>query len=147
MLAHLLRKIISLMLRFPEKTEYKAFFEELYAIYCEGVRYQKDQRLTAGRGQRVALLQEKICRLCVEAGQAVSKELPDDRQRFLRLQNELIECLDNLFVFVEHPEVAATNNCSEQQARSEAQGARRPVRARPRGEPSDVRSSPVCWGH
>ena len=119
--AHLLRKIISLMLRFPEKAEYRAFFEELYAIYGEGVRYQKDQRLTAGRGQRVALLQEKIRRLCVEAGQAVSKELPDDRQRFLRLQNELIECLDNLFVFVEHPEVAATNNCSEQQARSEAQ--------------------------
>jgi hypothetical protein len=119
--AHLLRKIISLMLRFPEKAEYRAFFEELYAIYCEGVRYQKDQRLTAGRGQRVALLQEKIRQLCVEAGQAVSKELPDDRQRFLRLQNELMECLDNLFVFVEHPEVAATNNCSEQQARNEAQ--------------------------
>jgi hypothetical protein len=32
-----------------------------------------------------------------------------------------MECLDNLFVFVEHPEVAATNNCSEQQARNEAQ--------------------------
>ena len=109
------------MLRFPEKAEYRAFFEELYAIYCEGVRYQKDQRLTAGRGQRVAFLQEKIRQLCVEAGQAVSKELPDDRQRFLLLQNELMECLDNLFVFVEHPEVAATNNCSEQQARNEAQ--------------------------
>ena len=30
-------------------------------------------------------------------------------------------CLDNLFVFVEHPEVEATNNRSEQQARNEAQ--------------------------
>jgi len=119
--AHLLRKIISLMLRFPETGEYRAFFEELYAIYREGVRYQKDQRLTAGRSQRVALLQEKIRRLCVEAGHAVPKELPDDRQRFLRLQNELVECLDNLFVFVEHPQVEATNNRSEQQARNEAQ--------------------------
>ncbi len=119
--AHLLRKIISLMLRFPETAEYRAFFEELYAIYREGVRYQKDQRLTAGRSQRVALLQEKIRRLCVEAGHAVPKELPDDRQRFLRLQNELVECLDNLFVFVQHPQVEATNNRSEQQARNEAQ--------------------------
>ena len=119
--AHLLRKIISLMLRFSEKAEYRTFFERLYAIYREGVCYQKDQRLTTGRGWRVRLLQEKIRRLCVEAGQAVSKELPDDRQRFLRLQNELLECLDNLFVFVEHPEVEATNNCSEQQARNEAQ--------------------------
>lgn len=119
--AHLLRKIISLMLRFPQKAEYRTFFEELYAIYREGVRYQKDQRLTTGRAQRVAMLQEKIRRLCVEAGQVVSKDLPDDRQRFLRLQNELTACLDNLFVFVEHPEVEATNNRSEQQARPEAQ--------------------------
>ena len=119
--AHLLRKIISLMLRFPQKAEYRAFFEQLYAIYREGVCYQKDQRLTTGRAQRVTLLQEKIRRLCVEAPQAVSKELPDDRQRFLRLQNELIDCLDNLFVFVEHPQVEATNNRSEQQARNEAQ--------------------------
>ena len=37
------------------------------------------------------------------------------------MQNELIECLDNLFVFVEHPQVEATNNRSEQQARNEAQ--------------------------
>ncbi len=99
----------------------RVFFEELYSIYREGVSYQQDQRLTAGRIPRVALLQEKIRRLCVEAGQAVSKELPDDRQRFLRLQNELIEGLGNLFVFVERPEVEATNNRSEQQARNEAQ--------------------------
>jgi transposase len=119
--AHLLRKIISLMLRFPEKPEYRAFFERLYAIYRQGVRYQKDQRLTTGRSQRVTLLQKKMRLLCIEAPQAVSKELPDDCQRFLRLQNELIECLDNLFVFVEHPQVEATNNRSEQQARNEAQ--------------------------
>ena len=146
--AHLLRKIISLMLRFPEKAEYRAFFEELYAIYGEGVRYQKDQRLTAGRGQRVALLQEKIRRLCVEAGQAVSKELPDDRQRFLRLQNELIECLDNLFVFVEKH-----RGCGNEQLLGTAgpqrgpSAPRRPARAEPRGEPSaTLRLSPVCWG-
>jgi len=119
--AHLLRKIIGLMLRFPEKSEYRAFFERLYAIYREGVRYQKDRRLTTGRKRRARRLEAKIRRLCVDAGQTVSKDLPDDRQRFLRLQNELMECLDNLFVFVKHPEVDATNNRSEQQARAEAQ--------------------------
>ena len=47
--------------------------------------------------------------------------MPDDQQRFLKLQNELLSCLDNLFVFVEHPEVEATNNRSERQARGQAQ--------------------------
>jgi transposase len=119
--AHLLRKIIGPMLKFPAKAEYRIFFERLYAIYRAGTRCQKDQRLTTGRSWRAKLLQEKVRRLCVEAGQTASKNLPDDRRRFLRLQNELLDCLDDLFVFVEHPEVAATNNGSEQQARPESQ--------------------------
>ena len=119
--AHLLRKIISLMLRFPEKPEYHAFFEELYAIYGEGVRCQKDRRLSASRSERVVWLQDRICRLYTRTDRIVWKEMPDDQQRFLKLQNELLSCLDNLFVFVEHPEVEATNNRSERQARGQAQ--------------------------
>jgi transposase len=52
--AHLLRKIICLMLRFPEKTEYRVFFEQLYAIYRDAVESQKappgalDRSLRAG---------------------------------------------------------------------------------------------------
>jgi transposase len=119
--AHFLRKIISLMLRFPEKPEYHAFFEELYAIYGEGVRCQKDRRLGASRSERVVRLQDRIRRLCTRTDRIVWKEMPDDQQRFLKLQNELLSCLDNLFVFVEHPEVEATNNRSERQARGQAQ--------------------------
>ncbi|MDJ0591217.1 MAG: hypothetical protein QNJ72_14675, partial [Pleurocapsa sp. MO_226.B13] len=40
---------------------------------------------------------------------------------FIRLQNELIKGLDSLFVFVEHPEVEATNNRSERNVRREAE--------------------------
>jgi hypothetical protein len=119
--AHLLRKIISLMLRFPEKPEYHAFFEELYAIYGEGVRCQKDRRLSASRSERVVRLQDRIRRLCSRTDRIVWKEMPDDQQRFFKLQNELLSCLDNLFVFVAHPEVEATNNRSERQARGQAQ--------------------------
>lgn len=119
--AHLLRKIISLMLRFPEKPEYHAFFEELYAIYGEGVRCQKDRRLSASRSERVVRLPDRIRRLCTRTDRIVWKEMPDEQQRFLKLQNELLSCLDNLFVFVEHPEVEATNNRSERQARGQAQ--------------------------
>ena len=38
----------------------------------------------------------------------------------MRLQNELVDHVEKLFVFVLHPEVEATNNRSERQARSEA---------------------------
>jgi len=38
----------------------------------------------------------------------------------VRLQNELVDHAEKLFVFVLHPEVEATNNRSERQARSEA---------------------------
>ena len=40
---------------------------------------------------------------------------------FIRLQNELMDNPDCLFVFVEHPTVEATNNRSERNARREAE--------------------------
>jgi len=52
-----------------------------------------------------------------------SARLKSDDAKFVRLQNELVDNLENLFVFVLfvlHPEVEATNNRSERQARSEA---------------------------
>jgi len=119
--AHLLRKIISLMLRFPAKAHYRLFFEQLYAIYRDAVESQKAPSWTLDRGLRVAWLQRRIRALCVRAGEKPSQEMPEDEQRFVKLQNELVDCLDNLFVFVEHPEVEATNNVSEQGLRGEAQ--------------------------
>ena len=47
--------------------------------------------------------------------------MPNDQGRFLKLQNELLSCLVDLFVFVEHPEVEATNNRFERQVRRQAQ--------------------------
>jgi transposase len=119
--AHLLRKIISLMLRFPEKMEYRHFFEQLYAIYRKAVESQKTPPGTLDRSLRAAWLQRRIRELCVRAGEKPSKAMPDDEQRFVKLQNELVGCIENLFVFVEHPEAQATNNASEQGLRGEAQ--------------------------
>lgn len=119
--AHLLRKIIGLMLRFPEQAEYRIFFEQLYAIYLKAVESQKGPSRTLDRTQRAAWLRGKIRDLCVRAGERASQEMPDDEQRFVKLHNELVDCIDNLFVFVEHPEVEATNNVSEQGLRGEAQ--------------------------
>jgi transposase len=50
--AHLLRKSIKLMLQYPNELCYREFFEKLYAIYQQGVRWQKDQRLSVGRPQK-----------------------------------------------------------------------------------------------
>ena len=119
--AHLLRKIISLMLRFPEKAEYRLFFAQLYAIYLDAVHSQKARPGTLDRSLRAAWLRKRIRALCLRAGEKPSNAMPDDEQRFVKLQNELLDCLDNLFVFVEHPEAEATNNASEQGRRGAAQ--------------------------
>ena len=52
---------------------------------------------------------------------------PADDAKFVRLQNELAEHAEKLFVFVLHPEVEATNNRSERAARTSktASGAKR----------------------
>ena len=46
--------------------------------------------------------------------------MPGHEQTFIRLQNELVNGLASLFVFVEHPQVEATNNRSERNVRKEA---------------------------
>ena len=47
--------------------------------------------------------------------------MPDHEATFIRLQNELVDNLACLFVFVEHPEVEPTNNRSERNVRREAE--------------------------
>jgi len=120
--AHLLRKAIKLMLQQPSVDEYKTFLDELYRIYQQAVRWQKDQRLSTGRGAKVEHLQASIRKLCHRAGTAIDKEtMPVHEQTFIRLQNELIKGLDALFVFVIHPQVEPTNNRSERNIRREAE--------------------------
>ena len=120
--AHLLRKAIKLMLQHPTEDEYKRFLDELYRIYQQAVRWQKDQRLSTGRAEKVERLQARIQRLCNRAGTAIDKAaMPVSEQTFIRLQNELVNSLDALFVFVIHPQVEPTNNRSERNVRREAE--------------------------
>jgi len=55
-------------------------------------------------------------------GETIEKNVtPECEATFIRLQNELVNNLDRLFVFVEHPEVESTNNRSERNVRREAE--------------------------
>ena len=119
--AHLLRKAIKLMLQHPAEVSYKLFLDELYEIYQQAVRWQKDRRLTVGRAEKVIVLQDRICELCTSAAVELdAATMTAHEQTFIRLQKELIRGLDALFVFVAHPQVEATNNRSERNVRHEA---------------------------
>lgn len=120
--AHLLRKAIKLMLQHPEETAYKTFLDGLYGIYQQAVRWQKDQRLSVGRSEKVKLLQSRLRKLCTGARTPIDSEtMAAHQQAFIRLQNELIKGIDALFVFVVHPQVEPTNNRSERNVRREAE--------------------------
>ena len=58
--------------------------------------------------------------ICRRYGETLNDAAPVDDAKFVLLQNELVNHAENLFVFVLHPEVEATNNRSERQARAEA---------------------------
>lgn len=119
--AHLLRKAIKLMLQHPDEAAYKRFLDDLYAIYQQAIRWQKDQRLTVGRAEKIIALQDRICELCALADKKIDSDtMSVHEQTFIRLQKELIRGLDDLFVFVAHPEVEPTNNRSERNVRPEA---------------------------
>lgn len=119
--AHLLRKAIKLMLQHPDEAAYKLFLDELYAIYQQAIRWQKDQRLTVGRAEKIILLQDRICELCGLSDREIDSDtMSAHEQSFIRLQKELIRGLDALFIFVAHPEVEPTNNRSERNVRHEA---------------------------
>ena len=120
--AHLIRKAIKLALMHPENKEYATFLDELCDIYHRAVRYRNDGRLRTGRATKARELEEAIRSLCTRHGETIEKNVTPDREAtFIRLQNELVNNLDGLFVFVEHPEVEPTNNRSERNVRREAE--------------------------
>jgi transposase len=120
--AHLIRKSIKLALMHPEDKEYATFLDELCEIYHRAVRYQKDGRLRAGRATKARELEESVRLLCTRHGWTIEKNVtPECEATFIRLQNELFNNLDRLFVFVERPEVEPTNNRSERNVRGEAE--------------------------
>ena len=120
--AHLLCKAIKLALQHPDEKQYAKFLDELCAIYGQAVRYREDRRLTVGRREKVWELQESIRSLCTRHGETIDENAMSDHEAtFIRLQNELVDNLACLFVFVEHPEVEPTNNRSERTVRREAE--------------------------
>jgi len=119
--AHLLRKAIKLRLQHPDEAAYKPFLDDLYAIYQQAIVWQKDQRLSVGRAEKIILLQDRICELCDLSDREIDSEtMSAHEQAFIRLHKELIRGIDALFVFVAHPEVEATHNRSERNVRHEA---------------------------
>jgi len=118
--AHFLRKAIAISLRNPGNRQYARFLKSLFAIYYDAVRASRDRRLSAGRPAKVKKLQSRIRMICRRYGEELDDAAPADDGNFVRLQNELVDNTEKLFVFVLRPEVEATNNRSERQARTEA---------------------------
>jgi transposase len=120
--AHLIRKAIKLALQHPDHPEYATFLDELCETYHQALRYQRDGRLSIGRAAKAAQLLDRIRHLCTRHGERiVPDETPQHLADFIRLQNELMDNPECLFVFVEHPTVEATNNRSERNVRREAE--------------------------
>ena len=120
--AHLIRKAIKLALMHPDNKQYATFLDDLCNVYHRAVRCQKDARLSVGRATKARELEEAIRSLCTRHGETIDKDAtPDCEATFIRLQNELFDNLDCLFVFVEHAEVESTNNRSERNVRREAE--------------------------
>jgi hypothetical protein len=120
--AHLIRKAIKLALQYPDEKHYAVFLDDLCEIYRQAVHYREDRRLSVGRESKAHELQKKIRSLCTRHGETIDKDAtPDSEATFIRLQNELIDNLACLFVFVEHPQVEPTNNSSERNVRREAE--------------------------
>ncbi len=120
--AHLIRKAIKLALQYPDHPEYATFLDELCETYHQAIRYQRDGRLSVGRTEKAEQLLGRIRQLCTRHGEPiVPDETPPHLADFIRLQNELMDNPDCLFVFVTHPTVEATNNRSERNVRREAE--------------------------
>jgi transposase len=119
--AHLLRKAIKLALQNAQEPIYAEFLSELCAIYEQAVTFQRDQRLSVSRADKVLELQERIRSLCGLCDIRATDTPCEALATLIRLQHELVDNLDCLFVFVQHPTVEATNNRSEHNVRREAE--------------------------
>ena len=119
--AHLIRKAVKLALQHPDEPAYAQFLNTLTEIYRQAVRYQKDRRLSVGREPKARELQAAILALCDRHGEPIDSQQPEHEATFIRLQNELADNVEKLFVFVIHPHVEPTNNISERHVRREAE--------------------------
>jgi hypothetical protein len=121
--AHLLRKAIRLSLLYPSRKKYQRFLGGLLELYGDGKRAAADGRLgEAGRKERVAQLEGRLCDLCLPHQGRASADLSPPERDFSNLVQELVELLlaEELFTFVLHPEVEPTNNGMERLQRGPA---------------------------
>ena len=121
--AHLLRKAIRLALLYPRKKKYQRFLDGLLELYQDAKRVAGDGRLgEAGRQQRVAELEGRLCALCVPHQGGAAADLSPPERDLCNLANELLDRLmdEELFTFVLHPEVEPTNNRMERLQRGPA---------------------------
>jgi transposase len=122
--AHLLRKAIKLTLLYPRKQKYQRFLDRLLELFYDAKRAAADGRLAeAGRKQRVAELEGRLCDLCRPYWRDTAPTLKPHEQDFTNLVNELVRLLlaEELFTFVLERDVEPTNNSMERQLRSPAQ--------------------------
>jgi hypothetical protein len=121
--AHLLRKIIRLVMLYPRRRRYHRFLDELLQLYYDAKRAAADHRLgDQGRRSRVADLEGRLAALCMQydANDAADPSPPE--REFANLVKELADLLaaEQLFTFVLEPKVEATNNVTERQLRNPA---------------------------
>jgi len=122
--AHLLRKAIRLALLYPRSKKYRRFLDRLLQLFYDAKRIAKDGRLAeAGRKQRIADLEDRLCKLCRPYWRDTTSDMKPHERDFTNLVNELVRLLmaEELFTFVLEPEVEATNNFSERLLRGPAQ--------------------------
>jgi transposase len=121
--AHLLRKAIRLALLYPRKNKYQRFLDRLLDLYHAAKRAAEDGRLgEAGRKQRVAELEGRLCELCQPYQRETTPEMKPHACDFTNLVQELIRLVlaEELFTFVLEPDVEPTNNSMERQLRGPA---------------------------
>jgi transposase len=121
--AHLLRKAIRLALLYPHKKRYQRFLDRLLAIYYDAKRAAEDGRLSdAGRRQRVAELEGRLCALCQPYAKETTAAMKPHERDFTNLVNELTRLVmdEELFTFVLVEGVDPTNNLSERILRNPA---------------------------
>jgi hypothetical protein len=121
--AHLLRKAIKLALMYPDNKIYQTFLDQLLEIYQDAKRSAADGRLgEAGRKQRVTDLEGRLCAVIQPHAQEPTASMKPPEQEFAKLANELgrLVMAEELFTFVLHPDVQATNNSMERELRGPA---------------------------
>lgn len=121
--AHLLRKAIKLALLYPDNQKYQVFLDRLLEIYGDGKRAAADGRLgEQGRKHHVVALTDRLAKLLLPYATETHSEMTPHERDFTKLVNEIgrLMMAEELFTFVLHPEVDATNNCMERDLRPPA---------------------------